>query len=103
MGHANDKPVEFTVEYWTGRLLGNPQAQKIAEEIIASQKSYHERNGFILYSFEDFVLWIKKAGYNHLDWYYVIVEDADTTPETHIMTAEEIKEDYGLEMKEKQA
>ena len=59
-----------------------------------------DKVGFTVYSCEDdHILYIKKAGYNDIDLYYVIMEDAYRTPEADVMTAEDIKEKFDIDVK----
>jgi len=49
---------------------------------------------------DDHILYIKKADYDDIDLYYVIMEDAYRTPTTNIMSASRILKEYGINIKE---
>jgi hypothetical protein len=49
-------------------------------------------------SHSDHIIFIKKAGYNDIEIYYVIVGDAYRTPTMNIMSSSDIKTKFGIEL-----
>lgn len=47
---------------------------------------------------DDHIVYIRKASYDDIELYYVIMEDAYRTPRADIMTAKEVKDLLGIDL-----